>query len=112
MKDDIIRFILDSAVRGGAAGASIRAVHVSLGELADFGEAEFGARWRELARGTAAEHAELQLRMERAELQCMVCFQKYHPEAGITLCPFCGSVGAKVLQGEQCKLELVELNDE
>ena len=47
MNDDIIRFIVESAVRGRTAGASIRAVHIALGELAEIREEEFAERWRE-----------------------------------------------------------------
>jgi Zn finger protein HypA/HybF involved in hydrogenase expression len=38
----------------------------------------------------------------------MVCFEKYHPLNGEISCPNCGSVGAKILAGEEFYLESVE----
>jgi Zn finger protein HypA/HybF involved in hydrogenase expression len=50
--------------------------------------------------------------MKPAEQQCMVCFQKYHPLNKETSCPNCGSVGAKIIAGEEFYLESVEAENE
>jgi Zn finger protein HypA/HybF involved in hydrogenase expression len=50
----------------------------------------------------------LHFRLITAEVQCMACFQKYHPEGGEIHCPQCGSFGAKILSGEEFTLESID----
>lgn len=79
---------------------------IVLGELVPLDETQLRAQWKELVKDTPAEHIELQIRIIRAEQQCMVCFLKYHPKDKETACPQCGSVGAKILHGEEFYLEV------
>jgi Zn finger protein HypA/HybF involved in hydrogenase expression len=80
-------------------------IQLVAGELI-FSEEQARSQWRELVRNTPLEKAELQIRIVRAEQQCMVCFLKYHPSDEETACPQCKSVGAKILSGEEFYLEL------
>jgi hydrogenase nickel incorporation protein HypA/HybF len=120
MKSEFVRSILDKALQRARsdestlapAGAfTIRSIHIALGELVDINLDEFRAEWEGLARGTAVENSALYIRRLPAELQCMVCFQKYQPANATPLCPHCGSVGAKVLSGEECRVESIEAED-
>lgn len=86
----------------------IKVVHLAVGELIPFREEQ----WREFAQGTSLASAELHLRVIRAEQQCMTCFQKYHPENLETRCPYCKSMGAKILAGEEFYLEALEEENE
>jgi Zn finger protein HypA/HybF involved in hydrogenase expression len=38
----------------------------------------------------------------------MACFEKYHPVLVEISCPRCGSVGAKIIAGEEFYLESIE----
>lgn len=87
----------------------IRSLQVAIGEISELDQSSIQRYWDELKRGTTAEQAQLQIRIIVAELQCMACFQKYHPVDGKIHCPFCGSYGAKVLSGEEFFLESIEL---
>ena len=89
-----------------------RSYTIALGELFPLTEYVLRAQWSELASETFLAQAALKIHMIRAEQQCMVCFEKYHPEKKETLCPYCGSVGAKILAGEELYLESVESEDE
>jgi Zn finger protein HypA/HybF involved in hydrogenase expression len=42
----------------------------------------------------------------------MVCFQKYKPLEKEIFCPYCKSVGAKILAGEEFYLESFEEENE
>ena len=110
MHEDLIQSALDSALRraGADGAASVRACVIALGELTGLTHEAFMAEWQMRARGTRFEHAQLQIRTRPAELQCMACFQKYHPDGQLTVCPYCGSVGAKVLGGEECRVESIQ----
>lgn len=86
----------------------IVSVHLVVGELIRFDEDQ----WRELIRGTPLVSCIAHIRLVRAELQCMACFQKYHPENLEPRCLFCGGVGAKILAGEEFYLESIEEENE
>jgi hydrogenase nickel incorporation protein HypA/HybF len=86
----------------------IATLHIALGEISELDPAALQTHWVELSRGTPAEHAQLHFRLIPAEVQCMACFQKYHPVNKKIACPYCGSVGAKILTGEECFLESIE----
>ncbi len=85
-------------------------VNFVLGEIADLTDATIRQHWGELSKGTLAEQARLHFRFIKAEVQCMACFEKYHPLDKKIHCPHCGSYGAKILSGEEFRLESIELD--
>lgn len=111
---DATQSILTQALlKAHASNASrIRRVGLALGEIAELDQHAIQKHWKELSEGTAAEQAQLQFHLIQAEVQCMACFAKYHPQHGEIHCPHCGSYGAKVLSGEEFVLESIELDDE
>lgn len=80
-------------------------VRIAVGELV-LDESLLREQWNALVSQTPLANAELNIRIIPAEQQCMVCFHKYHPQQRETACPQCGSVGAKILSGEEFYLEL------
>lgn len=86
----------------------ITKLHIAMGEMAELQRDLIQSHWNELSKGTLAEQAQLHFRLITAEVQCMACFQKYHPEGGEIHCPYCGSFGAKILSGEEFYLEAIE----
>ena len=106
---ETIQAILAQALQQ-AHSHPIADVNLVLGEIADFTEASVRRHWGELSQGTPAEHARLHFRFTQAEVQCMACFEKYHPVDRTIHCPYCGSFGAKILAGEEFRLESIELD--
>ena len=90
----------------------ITKLHVAIGEIAEFDQNAIERHWNNLSKGTPAEGAQLHFHIIAAEVQCMSCFRKYHPENGKILCSNCGSMGAKILSGEEFYLESIELEHE
>ena len=90
----------------------IKNIYLVLGEVAELDQGLIQNYWRELSKGTPAEHAQLHFRLRKAEVQCMACFSKYQPLNGEIHCPYCGSYGAKILSGEEFELESIELAPE
>jgi hydrogenase nickel incorporation protein HypA/HybF len=107
---NITKIFLNRAIRQLSETQSkrITAIHIALGEISELDPASIQTHWTELSQGTPAEHAQLHFRLITAEVQCMACFQKYHPIDKKIACPYCGSVGAKILTGEECSLESIE----
>lgn len=89
----------------------VRSLQIALGEITELDPASTQKHWMELSKGTSAEGAQLYFRSIKAEVQCMACFQKYHPQERTIHCPYCGSFGAKILTGEEFYLESIELED-
>ena len=90
----------------------ITKLHLAIGEIAEYDQNAIQRHWNDLSKGTPAEGAQLHFLIIAAEVQCMSCFRKYHPENGKILCSNCGSMGAKILSGEEFYLELIELEHE
>ena len=90
----------------------IKNIHLVIGEISQLDQKLIRHHWRELSKGTPAEHAQLHFRLIKAEVQCMSCFSKYYPLDGKIHCPHCGSYGAKILSGEEFNLESIELDHE
>ena len=87
---------------------SIIKLNIAIGEIAEVDPDSIQSHWNELSKKTPAEQAQLEFRLIPAEVQCMACFEKYHPEGGKIHCPYCGSYGAKILSGEEFYLESIE----
>jgi len=83
-------------------------VHLAVGELILFSNEQIHAQWGD----TSLAQSTLTIRRVPAEQQCMTCFEKYHPTRAEVSCPHCGSVGAKVIAGEEFYLESIEQEDE
>jgi hydrogenase nickel incorporation protein HypA/HybF len=87
----------------------ITSLHLVIGEIAEIDQNAVQRHWNDLSLGTSAEGAQLHFRVIPADVQCMSCFRKYHPQNGRILCSNCGSVGAKIISGEEFYLESIEL---
>ncbi len=103
--------ILEKAVQKANEANAKRVTHLYLvvGEISTYSEESVRFYWNEICKGTPAEGAELHFRQVPAEAQCMACFTKYHPREGEIVCPQCGSVGAKVIAGEEFFMEALDV---
>ena len=104
-----LSFIIDHLLRQPKRFAL---VHIAVGELTSYNEEQIHAQWSTLVRDTTLAQSTLLIRTVRAEQQCMVCFEKYHPLNKETSCPRCGSVGAKIIAGEEFYLESIKEENE
>ena len=97
---------------GNSAATKMMTIHLAIGEISELDQNALLAQWNEISKGTPAAQAQLNFRLITAEVQCMACFQVYHPEGGLIHCPNCGSFGAKILKGEEFFLESIETDNE
>lgn len=79
-------------------------IQLAVGELI-LNESQLYTEWAELTSSSSLADSKLNIRIIPAEQQCMWCFLVYRPAGGGTKCPQCGSVGAKILHGEEFYLE-------
>jgi hydrogenase nickel incorporation protein HypA/HybF len=110
----VTQSILNIALRHAqlAQAKRISAIHIVLGELSTNVDDSIQFYWDLIAKGTIAEGATLHFRRVPAELQCMACFTKYTPGGGELVCPTCGSVGAKIISGEQSSVESIDVEEQ
>jgi len=106
----VTQSILDIALRH-AEGKRITDIHIVMGELSTLIDDSIQFYWDMIAKNTVAEGAKLHFRRVPAEFQCMVCFEKYHPTGEEFSCPYCGSVGAKIIAGEEFFMEAIDVED-
>lgn len=79
-------------------------VYIAVGESILLSDEQIYAQWTE----SLLAQTPLTIRRVPAEQQCMACFEKYHPVRSEISCPRCGSVGAKIIAGEEFYLESIE----
>ena len=84
----------------------ILSVRLAVGELLPFTDEQIHSQWQ----GSPLPRSALSIQRVEARQQCMLCFEKYHPLNGGTACPYCGSVGAKIIAGEE--FHLISVNGE
>ena len=82
----------------------ITSAHLAVGELIPFSDEQIHTQWSD----TPFAQTPLTIRRVPTEQQCMTCFEKYHPTRTEVSCPHCGSVGAKIIAGEEFYLESFE----
>ncbi len=104
--------ILDKALEKAneQKASQITGIYVVVGEISSYSEESVKFYWEQIGKGTIAEHATLHFRRVPAEVQCMACFARYHPQDGEIVCPDCGSNGAKILQGEEFYMEALDID--
>ena len=108
----VTQSILDIALKHAnkAEAKRITDLHIVMGELSKLVDESIQFYWDIIAKDTIAEGAKLHFRIVPTEFQCMACFEKYHPEDNDTFqCPNCGSVGVKIIAGEEFSLEAIDV---
>lgn len=97
-ESQLARRLLDVVLeRARDAGAGkVRRVQGRLGEMEALSADALAFHFRALARGTAAEHAELAIRLQRIEARCRACDRAYLPDH-VLLCPACASTDGELL---------------
>ena len=107
----ITQSILEIALRNAqkSNAARIANIYIVMGELSTMVDDSIQFYWDMIAEGTIAHGAKLHFRRVPAELQCMACFTKYNPKEKELVCPNCGSVGVKIIAGEEFSLEAIDV---
>ncbi len=108
----LVEILLNDALAKARNAGRITGVHVMAGEISEIRRDILQSAWLEVSRNTPAEGSQIHYKVIRAEVQCMACFQKYHPEGGGIHCPHCGSFGAKILSGEEFYVDSIEMENE
>ena len=87
-------------------------LHIQIGELNNLMPESIQKNWELLSKDTIAAGAILHFMHIPAKYQCMACFQKYNPpDTNQFECPNCGSVGVKIISGEEFSVQAIDVAD-
>jgi len=111
-ESQLARRLLDLVLaRACEAGAGkVRRVQGRLGEMEALSADALAFHFRALARGTAAEQAELAIRLQHVEARCRACDRIYLPDH-VLLCPACASTDGELLGEVGLVVESLEIED-
>jgi len=82
---------------------------VVVGELSTFVEESIEIYFRELARGTVAENAQLSFSKLEARAVCNGCGADFRPVNAFFSCPECKSAFCEIRQGQELYIESIEI---
>lgn len=80
-----------------AAPCRVRVVRGWVAETEALSRESLALHFAAQARGTAADGARLELRIERVAARCRACASTYTPDHHLLLCPQCGGTEAELL---------------
>jgi hydrogenase nickel incorporation protein HypA/HybF len=84
-------------------------VNLLIGSFSEEREESIQFYWRDLARGTPGEGAELHFQHVQADLKCIGCGAALSLEDDKSLCTYCQNDRLQLLSGEDVKLESIEV---
>jgi hydrogenase nickel incorporation protein HypA/HybF len=106
----ITQNLLDIALQH-ASDRKIKGITIVIGELSGIMEDSVRFCFEVVAANTAAQGAALTFRTVPAHLRCARCALDFKMENGDWACPGCGNLGGKVVQGRECYMESIEVED-
>ena len=110
----VTQSILEISLRRAkeANATRITDLYLVIGQLSSLVDDSIQFYWDIIAKDTIAEAAKLHFRRVPAELQCIACATKFHPDGDDMTCPSCGNIGAKIAAGDEFFLEAIDVENE
>lgn len=103
--------ILEISLRHAKSANAIRidTLFLKIGEYSSIVDESVQFYWDIITKGTIAEGSQLKFKRILAEFECLNCYQKYHPQNGQYLCPYCNSKRIKLIKGNEFYLESIDV---
>ena len=102
--------LLDLALKQANTKRIVR-VNLLIGPFSEEREESIHFYWKDLAKGSPAEGAELHVRHVPVEMRCLDCSGAFYldEEQEGSMCMFCASEHLILLHGEEVRLEKIEV---
>jgi len=109
----ITQQILDLAQAhcAAAGGSRVVALYLKLGQFSSMVDDSIQFFWDIISKETACEGATLHFERISAEIQCRDCGCRFGLDGGLAACPQCDGMSLQVLQGDECRLERIEISE-
>jgi hydrogenase nickel incorporation protein HypA/HybF len=105
----ILELVLDHAARAGAA--RVTAVHLVIGGLSGLVDDSVRFCWDLVSEGTPAQGAVLEFRRVSLRLACQECGTLFGPDGVSFDCPACGARATRVVEGQDFRVESIDVED-
>ena len=93
-------------------GHSVRKVFVTIGVFSNVVPEAFANAFEFARLESSAKDAELVIETQAGKLVCEFCNGEYSPDIPVALCPHCGKLSGRIVQGRELLLTGVEVEDE
>lgn len=100
--------LLDLALNQADSKQIVR-VNLLIGPFSQEREESIRFYWKDLAKGSCGEGAELHFEHMPVEIKCLDCTGTFYLDEETSLCKFCVSERLQLLSGEDVRLESLEL---
>jgi hydrogenase nickel incorporation protein HypA/HybF len=101
--------LLDLAIQNANAKQIVR-VNLLIGPFSEEREESIQFYWKDLAKGSPGEGAELHFEQLPVEIKCLDCTGAVYLEEETCMCEFCYGERLQLLTGEDVRLESIEVN--
>jgi Zn finger protein HypA/HybF involved in hydrogenase expression len=105
---DLTQKLLDAALKNADSRRIVR-VNLLIGPFCDEREDSIRSFWRDLAKGTPGEGAQLYFEHMQVESKCFACGGSFYSDGEGSLCVYCQSDRLHRLNGQEVQLESVDL---
>lgn len=100
--------LLDQALKN-ADSKRIVNVNLWIGPFSEDREESIKFYWRDLAKGTPGEGAQLHFQHVTIDMKCIECGGTFSFEDGGSICMYCQSNDSKLLDEDEVKLQSIDL---
>jgi hydrogenase nickel incorporation protein HypA/HybF len=100
--------LLDLALQKADTKQILR-VNLLIGPFSEEREELIRFSWKDLAKGSPGEGAELHFEQSPVEIKCLNCTGMFHLDEEESLCKFCYREEQQLLHGEDVKLKSIEV---
>ena len=106
----ITQNIVDIALKS-AAHRKVKSITIVIGELSGVVEDSVRFCFDMVADDTDAKGAALTFHKVPAHIRCSQCAFEFKMDNGDWACPRCGNLGGQVMQGRECYIESIDVED-
>jgi hydrogenase nickel incorporation protein HypA/HybF len=107
--EQLLNLTLEHAARAGAS--RVTRLNLVIGELSSVVDESIQFYWEIMAKDSLAAHAELHFERVPARFCCQTCHAEFELSAFEGQCPQCGGVQVRVVDGDQFRLDSIEIEN-
>ena len=100
--------LLDLALKNANSRQIVR-VNLLIGPFSEEREESIEFYWKDLAKGSLGEGAELHFEQLPVEIKCLDCTGAFYLEDETSMCEFCSNERLQLSNGEDVRLESIEV---
>jgi hydrogenase nickel incorporation protein HypA/HybF len=108
--ENILNIANNHAAQAGAT--RVTDLYLVIGQLSSIVDDSIQFYWDIISKGTLCQGALLHFQRIPAKLFCQNCGQTYTLQSELRACPHCQSIRVQVLEGEEFRLESIEIETE